>query len=153
MQRWTCTKCERSYTTDVMRLPVRCRCGEVDRDGRGVTDASGEPVPIVPSTSKVQRFTKAVSRWIAAGKPERTDEQVDAILRDHCSMCELFKDSRCTHRDCGCQVRSSAGEKIPLIGWLLPRGMLNKLRMATERCPAGKWEAEDTAESLRPSHE
>lgn len=89
--------------------------------------------------AKVKHYVTSTMRWEAAGRPTRTDEQVDKILHEHCSVCPLFAESRCTHRDCGCQVRSVSGERIPIIGWLLPRGMLNKLRMATEKCPDGRW--------------
>lgn len=87
----------------------------------------------------VRVYVTATMRWEAAGRPVRTDEQVDAILADHCATCPYFADARCTHPLCGCQIRSSAGERQQLLSWLIPAAMLNKLRMATERCPDGRW--------------
>lgn len=43
MQRWTCSKCGFSYTTDIVLLPVRCRCGQVDTTGEIIVDEVGKP--------------------------------------------------------------------------------------------------------------
>lgn len=57
MQRWKCSKCERSHTSDVIRLPVRCRCGAIDRDGATVRDETGEPAAAAkPPARKRQRI-------------------------------------------------------------------------------------------------
>lgn len=68
----------------------------------------------------------AVVKWIAAGSPVRTQEQIDAAF-DICKSCEFFKgegDSG-TCQKCGCYVNRV--------------GVLNKIRMATEKCPDGLW--------------
>lgn len=136
-QRWTCPAgCGRSYVTDVVSLPARCGCGAVDREGKGVTDDAGDPVE---QPAKVRRYAAAVARWIAAGRPVRSDAEIDQIMTEHCSVCRWFKDDRCSHRLCGCQVRSSAGESSAVLSWILPKAMINKLRMKTERCPIGLW--------------
>lgn len=137
MKRWTCINCGHSFRVQVAVPPVHCKCHYIDRDGSGFIDvATGEPIPLAV---KAVRMATAVERWVDAGRPSRTDEQVDAILRDHCSQCPHFADSRCTHQNCGCQIRSAAGEREKLLSWILPGAMLNKLRMGTEKCPAGRW--------------
>lgn len=136
-QRWTCAKCERQFTTDSIVVPVRCRCGHVDRDGSCVTVVEDQPVST--STAKVKRYVSAVARWVNAGRPVRTDAEVDQILADHCCGCRWFSDHSCTHSSCGCQVRSVEEERVPVLSRLVPAAMLNKLRMATERCPEEKW--------------
>lgn len=77
--------------------------------------------------SKLQmasRFSLAIARWIAAGMPKRSDEQVADILQT-CQACPLYHNGGC--RKCGCRANSS---KIAL---------LNMIRMATKNCPEGKW--------------
>ena len=89
------------------------------------------------------RYGFAVAKWIEAGRPERTDSEVDAILDQHCSKCDLFKDGHCTHAECGCNVKSSEEEKSTFVGslvsWIISPALVNKLRMSTEHCPIGKW--------------
>jgi hypothetical protein len=62
-----------------------------------------------------------MARWIAAGRPTRTQEQIDTILAIHCEPCEHFKDGACGK--CGCRINKS------------PEAWRNKLAMATEPCP------------------
>lgn len=85
------------------------------------------------------RYGRALARWIAAGSPLRSDERVNQILDEHCYGCELFTGQTCGHKRCGCQIRSA--EQDSQFGVAAP--LVNKLRMATEACPDGKWEAEE----------
>lgn len=81
-------------------------------------------------TAQLSSYAAAVSRWLAAGRPVRTDEQVAgllAICQDN--RCGKYRDGQCLA--CGCRVNSS--------GWALA----NKLRMATESCPKGMWTGSD----------
>ena len=73
------------------------------------------------------RYSRAVRRWIAAGRPERSEEEVRRIHETYCEPCEQFDETRQACVICGCRVRR--------------RGvtLLNKIRMATESCPLGKW--------------
>lgn len=72
-------------------------------------------------------YAQAVSAWIAAGRPERTQEQVESVLKI-CGECEHFTTryglGRCLK--CGCNVSKGPA-------------LVNKARMATESCPVGKW--------------
>lgn len=75
-----------------------------------------------------RRYAKALARWAKAGYPTRPQPEVLRIMRDRCGRCEWNVDGRC--RKCGCRVNRS---RIPLT---------NKIKMATEDCPLGKWELE-----------
>jgi len=66
-------------------------------------------------------------RWIAAGRPKRGDEQIRRIFETICRPCEHFDARRNTCTLCGCRCRPDG------------TALRNKLRMATEHCPAGKW--------------
>lgn len=76
---------------------------------------------------KAVSYAKAVRRWVAAGKPERTQEEVEAIYEEHCSKCAMFQNGVCN--SCGCPAST---DQPPL---------RNKLRMATEACPLGRFPA------------
>lgn len=69
------------------------------------------------------RLTKAISRWIAAGRPLRTPEAI-TMLYGICSTCEHFDGDICLV--CECRIRKN-GE------------ILNKLAWETESCPKGHW--------------
>lgn len=75
---------------------------------------------------KVKRYATAVARWIAAGRPTREAAEVERIYETLCRPCEEFN-----HRGscgiCGCKVRSRG------------KALFNKIGMATESCPKGKW--------------
>jgi len=77
------------------------------------------------SLSDVTHYAQAVATWTAAGFPVREQAEVERIEADLCRPCEKYIDGRC--KQCGCQVTASS---IPL---------LNKIKMATESCPQGKW--------------
>lgn len=87
-----------------------------------------EDVPDIPGlTTQVQNYWKAVKKWIAAGRPVRSNGEVEDIHRTYCSECEWYdkKSKRC--KGCGCKVRAEG------------TAMLNKIKMATEHCPRNFW--------------
>lgn len=84
----------------------------------------GEAVPSLGGL--VVSYGAAMLRWIAAGRPTRTQAEIDAILADQCGPCEHFRQSSCAL--CGCRISRS------------PSAMRNKLAMGTESCPIGKWQ-------------
>jgi hypothetical protein len=138
VERWTCPTCGRSHDSRAIPTPIRCACGLVDVMGDHVTQVEvADPPPGL--LAKVGNYARAISRWRAAGRPNRTDEQVDSLLKI-CQACERFKDGHCTHRNCGCSLMSAASESESWLG-RISRGLANKLRMATESCPDGKWGA------------
>jgi len=75
------------------------------------------------------RWMKAVGRWIKAGRPVRSDEQVQRIFEEICRPCEQFDPRTESCRVCGCRTNSYGGP------------LRNKIAMQTERCPKGKWSA------------
>lgn len=81
----------------------------------------------VTTPQKVVRYTRALSRWIKARRPVRSEEQIVQIFGEHCRLCDDYDErtSSCGH--CGCRVNTST---------VAP---LNKIAMKTERCPLEKW--------------
>ena len=82
------------------------------------------------STGRLGRYARALKRWVGAGKPVRNDEEVARLLAI-CKACDYF-DPRGKCVLCGCYV--NVGKNAAF----------NKLRMATESCPADppRWDAE-----------
>ena len=66
-------------------------------------------------------FGTAVVKDVAAGRPRRAPEEIEAVL-EICRGCPLFRnaDESCSHPSCGCPVRKKASWKM-------------------EKCPLGKW--------------
>ena len=93
----------------------------------GIRRTCQSPPPI---TIRVAAYACAVTKWIAAGRPTRSQERIDAILAANCEPCEHFSGTAC--KLCGCRINKS------------PEAWRNKLAMATEACPLDppKWEAE-----------
>ena len=73
------------------------------------------------------RYTRALYRWIKAGRPVRSEEEIERIFETFCVPCEAYEveSSSCQH--CGCRVNR------------LQAAALNKIAMATEECPLEKW--------------
>lgn len=85
------------------------------------------------SLADISHYTQAVARWTAAGFPTREQAEVERIAAELCRPCEHYRDGRCAR--CGCRVTQSG---IPLA---------NKIKMATESCPVGKWGSTATQSS------
>ena len=77
---------------------------------------------------KVTRYAMAVARWVAAGSPTRTDDEVGCLL-SICQACPTgrYDAARGECLKCGCRINAGGS------------GLANKLRMATESCPDGHW--------------
>ncbi len=106
-------------TCAVTSLPVNPEiCNRCAKDTKMETARFGE---------KVMNYSKALRKWIAAGRPERTDEEVAAILAEHCGGCRMYDKKREVCNSCGCP----ANKNLPAIR--------NKLKMATEACPLGRF--------------
>jgi len=90
--------------------------------------ASGgtEATPDFPALSlQLWLYKQALIRWNSAGRPVRSQEEVEEILEKKCKPCEWYDKGRC--RGCGCRVSSSSF------------AVINKIKMATENCPKGEW--------------
>ena len=73
------------------------------------------------------RYIRAGSRWIKAGRPVRSDVETKKIFELFCEPCTAYDAQTSTCRHCGCRI--SPVTVAPL----------NKIAMATEECPLGKW--------------
>jgi len=74
--------------------------------------------------SQVKNYSKALYKWVTGGMDSRPKEEVERIF-DICKSCEFFKDGRCLV--CGCRLANKGV------------AVTNKIKMATEHCPKGKW--------------
>jgi hypothetical protein len=124
MMYWRCANCGRGGEFDDGVAVVRCGCGHVDTSPRGVERPASPGI-----VRRLVNFKSAVRRWIAAGRPVRTGERIAELLAI-CRDCEWQRGGQCLHEDCGCNVNDKS------------RPLTNKLAMATESCPVGKFCAE-----------
>lgn len=111
-QGWVCAKCGFVYRVH-SELPPERNC----------TIGTSRSLPSLQK--RVVRWGVAVVEWQKSGRPRRSDEEVEQLFSQHCSVCDRLVAGRCS--ECGCNVNKS---KI---------AVLNKIRMATEHCPIGKW--------------
>jgi len=76
---------------------------------------------------RILTYAGAVAEWTAAGCPTRSPEETEAIFRTFCRSCLLYNKPLRQCRECGCRVA--------------PTGMaaFNKIKMATQHCPKGRW--------------
>lgn len=89
--------------------------------------ASSSPQPSCPPPSILIRgwnFTSAMARWAVAGMPRRTQAQIEQRLAI-CQGCPHFHDNQCMKCGCACVEKNR---------------LINKLALATEKCPIGKWD-------------
>lgn len=84
---------------------------------------------------KAKNFTKAIVSHVLAGMPKASDEVIEQRF-SICKACQWFKadiddpeQGICKQVHCGCSIKS------------VGRTGLNKLALANEACPIGKWKA------------
>jgi len=73
------------------------------------------------------RYTRALSRWIKAGRPVRSNVEIKKIFELFCEPCADYDAPMTACRHCGCRVSPDKS------------ATQNKIAMATEECPLGKW--------------
>ena len=80
--------------------------------------------------ARANAFRAAIWRWIKAGRPVRSAEEIQQIFRT-CLYCDSFLPNRSLTAgecaECGCRIASTVS--------MLP----NKAAMTTEHCPLEKW--------------
>ena len=77
-------------------------------------------------TARARRYSGAIAKWISAGRPKRSEEEIENIYENICKPCEHYNaNGSCSM--CGCRITRSQ------------RALFNKLAMATESCPVDKW--------------
>lgn len=85
-------------------------------------------VPNFPFAAQLMAtYWTAVKRWVAAGRPKRTKEEVKSLHATFCAKCDWYDPGSQRCKGCGCRVA--------------PKGIaiLNKIEMATEHCPQKFW--------------
>lgn len=68
-------------------------------------------------------FAAAMARWTLAGMPRRTQAEIDERLAI-CQACPFLENDHCNKCGCACVEQNR---------------LINKLALATETCPDGKW--------------
>jgi len=119
MTKITCPHCKFTVTLPEVVWPFHCGCGFAFEE-------DGSPLSNRKVTTSAKSYATAVAKYIAAGRPNRTDEEVRSLLAI-CKRCEYFNKKRGECTQCGCCVNQRR------------HAWWNKLRMATESCPIGKW--------------
>ena len=84
---------------------------------------STEENTVPPLIIRGLNFANAMFRWTSSGMPRRTQAEIDERLAI-CQTCPHFVDNHC--RVCGCPCVET-------------NQLINKLALATEACPLGKW--------------
>jgi hypothetical protein len=86
----------------------------------------GLPSPPSPPALIVRgwNFTAAMARWTLAGMPRRTQAEIDKRLAI-CQACPFLENQHCSQCGCMCVEQNR---------------LINKLALATEKCPQGKWQ-------------
>ena len=87
-----------------------------------------------PIMARAAGYARAIAKWETAGRPQRTDAEVDHSWSEFCQPCEMLVNGKCTA--CGCPVKPTREESKQAV---ISKSLLNKLRMGTEHCPIGKW--------------
>jgi len=91
---------------------------------------------------KIRRYSKAVARWVEAGRPVRSPREAQRIYRELCCPCEHFDSKRKTCTLCGCKLAARgmlATAVRALLGDEIGNGLMAKCYMATEHCDRGLW--------------
>jgi hypothetical protein len=88
---------------------------------------NSEPIVTPSFMHRAKTYAEALVMWEKAGRPKRTQREVEHIYKKYCSRCPFGGDKTAICRACGCRV----GKK----GWTI----VNKIKMATETCPKGMW--------------
>ena len=93
-------------------------CGRCDKETREQEAKLGD---------KIVHYVGAVRRWVAKGRPSRSKEEIEKLFKENCEKCDRYDPATHSCKNCGCAVTLSV---TPLA---------NKLAMATEVCPLGRF--------------
>lgn len=146
---WKCPKCglvARNLAGDTGS--VFCSCGYLDHAPNFAQDERRRRNAAAPTLhGKIVRYSRSLRRWNDAGRPVRGDGEVESLFYSCCVPCEKFDAAKRACGVCGCSVLPPEGEAATVVSRLasvigldrVSRGMVNKLRMATEHCPIHRW--------------
>jgi hypothetical protein len=91
-------------------------------------DPDDPDVPDYPKMSlQLWLYKEAVMKWNKAGRPVRTDAEVEEIHKTHCEPCAWYDKEKKRCKGCGCRVSVSS------------TAVFNKIKMGTEHCPRELW--------------
>lgn len=102
------------------RIPALLPLPETGEDGPGA-NARIEPPPL---WIRGLNFSAALARWALAGLPRRSQAEIEERLAI-CQTCPYLQNNHCARCGCACIEQNR---------------LINKLALATERCPEGKWQ-------------
>lgn len=125
-RRWRCQQCFQE-----VRLPPETTDAEA-RQTLALQAPCPKPRPAPPAgkppglAQQAVSYAKAVAGWLAEGRPVRPPAEIERIF-SICQACDRYdrQGSRCLR--CGCRVNES------------DQAWKNKIAMATQSCPLGKW--------------
>lgn len=107
------------FLCGVTGLPVdQDICGRCDEETR-------DRVAKLPD--KLKGYANAIKKWVAAGRPTRSEEEQKRILEEHCHKCEKYDREKDACMNCGCSLAQTGNP------------LTSKLAMGTESCPLGRW--------------
>jgi len=98
-----------------------------DLDRAHIIEPGELPPDFPPMSMQVWTYKEALIKWNKAGRPTRTQEEVEEIHKTHCEQCDWYEPTQKRCRGCGCKVT---------VGSI---AVLNKLKMKTEHCPKEKF--------------
>jgi hypothetical protein len=76
---------------------------------------------------KVKNYFGAIRRWVAMGRPTRSQEEINELFENHCKGCERYDKEKHACKNCGCTVSTDS------------HPLANKLAMKSEHCPLGRF--------------
>lgn len=101
---------------------------------KGTTEVQGSKTPNI--INRAVRYSKALTRWLASGRPTRSAKEINKILQI-CQACSNYDHDKKICKICGCRLSRD------------PRAWQNKIAMATEHCPICKWGCKLSEEELK----
>lgn len=104
------------------RETIEKEIDELKKEGLEIDETVDYPSLLV----QISNYKDALIRWKKAGKPTRSDEEVQNIHKQ-CSKCDWYDSGKKRCKGCGCKVTTSGF------------AVFNKIKMATEHCPKGLW--------------
>lgn len=76
---------------------------------------------------KVKNYFGAIRRWVAHGKPTRSQMEINELFTKNCKNCERYDNEKHACKNCGCTISNGSDP------------LENKLAMATAHCPLGRF--------------
>ena len=123
-----CRLCRQSPGTSLVKAVSSGDSDEAPSPLDQSAPAGEAPPPETPSlVRRTVSYAEALIEWTAAGRPERSDKDVEQIFHRFCKPCRWFDRRRKICRGCGCRVADTGF------------AITNKIKMATEHCPRNLW--------------